>query len=86
MKYVEKDSLIGKSIPKLDAPKKVTGEVQYMDDIEFPGMLYGKILRTDRVHAHILNIDVSKAKALSGVHAVITAEDTPGVPPGFRKG
>ena len=75
----EKRSLIGQRIPKLDAPSKVTGAARYLQDIELPGMLHGKILRTDRVHARIVSIDTSAARALPGVHAVITAADTPGV-------
>ncbi|MFC1572031.1 xanthine dehydrogenase family protein molybdopterin-binding subunit [Candidatus Eisenbacteria bacterium] len=85
MTIIEKSTLIGKPIPKLDAPSKVTGEARYLQDIELPGMLHGKILRTDRVHARILSIDTTAAKALRGVHAVITAEDTPGVPLGHGR-
>lgn len=85
MTGIKKETLIGKRIPKLDAPGKVTGETRYMNDIELPGMLHGKILRTDRVHARIVGIDTSAAKALPGVHAVLTAEDTPGVPLGHGR-
>jgi xanthine dehydrogenase molybdenum-binding subunit len=74
-----KETLIGKRIPKLDAPGKVTGEAQYVHDIELPGMLIGKILRGDRVHARIVGIDTGAARALPGVRAVLTAADTPGV-------
>jgi xanthine dehydrogenase molybdenum-binding subunit len=79
MKVIEKDTLIGKRIPKLDAPEKVTGETRYVQDLVLPGMLHAKILRTDRIHARILSIDTTAARALPGVHAVITAADTPGV-------
>jgi xanthine dehydrogenase molybdenum-binding subunit len=82
MTVIEKTSLIGKGVPKLDAPKKVSGEARYVQDIELPGMLHGKILRSERVHARIVSIDTSAAKNLPGVHAVITAADTPGVPLG----
>ena len=77
--YIEKESLIGKRVPKLDAPAKVSGETRYVHDLELPGMLVGKILRSDRVHARIVSIDTRAARALPGVHAVITAADTPGV-------
>lgn len=80
-----KETLIGKRIPKLDAAEKVTGETRYIQDLELPGMLHAKILRTDRVHARIVNIDTSAARAMPGVFAVITAEDTPGVPLGHGK-
>ena len=80
-----KRTLIGQRIPKLDAPSKVTGAARYIQDIELPGMLYGRILRTDRVHALIKSIDTSAARVLPGVHAVIAAADTPGVPLGFGR-
>ena len=76
----KRETLIGKRVPKLDAPKKVTGEAEYINDIELPGMLHGKILRSQRVHARIVSIDTAAAKALPGVRAVLTAGDTPGVP------
>ena len=82
---IAKETLIGKRIPKLDAPGKVTGEAQYLHDLELPGMLAAKILRSDRVHARIVSIDTSAAKALPGVKAVLTAADTPGVPLGHGK-
>jgi hypothetical protein len=82
---LEKETLIGKRIPKLDAPKKVTGEAQYLHDLELPGMLAAKILRCDRVHARIVSVDTSAARALPGVKAVLTAADTPGVPLGHGK-
>lgn len=81
----EKVTLIGKRIPKLDAPPKATGETRYIHDIKLPLMLEAKILRADRLHAKILHIDTRAAKALPGVHAVITADDTPMVPFGHGK-
>lgn len=85
MKVVEKQTLIGKTIPKLDAPSKVSGEARYVHDIELPGMLVGKILRSNRVHARISRIDTRAAEALPGVYAVLTAADTPGVPLGHGR-
>ncbi|MFZ5464496.1 MAG: xanthine dehydrogenase family protein molybdopterin-binding subunit [Pseudomonadota bacterium] len=74
---IEKDTLIGKRITKLDAPEKAGGKTRYIHDLNVPGQLYGKILRSSRVHALIKKIDTSKARALPGVHAVITAADVP---------
>ena len=54
--------------------------LKYLDDLELPGMLYAKILRSPHAHARILNIDTSKAKALPGVKAV-HAVDAAGVHP-----
>ncbi|TAK42827.1 MAG: xanthine dehydrogenase family protein molybdopterin-binding subunit, partial [Betaproteobacteria bacterium] len=70
-------SLIGKRIPKMDAPEKAGGRTRYIHDINLPGQLWGKILRSTQVHARIRSIDTSAAKALPGVHAVITAADVP---------
>lgn len=72
-------AIIGKSIPRMDAPAKVTGRALYADDLKMPAMLYGKILRSPLAHALIKRIDVSKAKALPGVKDVITGADIPQV-------
>lgn len=85
MSVIHKKSLIGRGIPKLDAPDKATGRVRYINDLVLPRMLYGKILRSSRVHAKIKRLDVSRARALPGVHAVLTAEDTPEVGIGVLK-
>ncbi|GIK97773.1 MAG: dehydrogenase [Alphaproteobacteria bacterium] len=71
------DTLIGKRIPKMDAPEKASGKTRYIHDIDLPGQLHAKILRSREVHARIVAIDTSAAAALPGVHAVITAQDVP---------
>ena len=71
------DTLIGKRIAKLDGPEKANGKTRYIHDINLPGQLHAKILRSGAVHARIVSIDTRAAKALPGVHAVITAEDVP---------
>src|SRR3989337_405725 len=76
---MEKYSVIGKSLPRVDAVVKATGEAKFTVDIALPRMLYGKILRSPYPHARILNIDTSKAKRLLGVKAVITGKDTLGI-------
>lgn len=70
---------IGRSAPRVDAPLKATGQARYAGDLKLPGMLFGRLLRSPVPHARILNIDVSRAKALNGVKAVITGKDTPGI-------
>jgi xanthine dehydrogenase molybdenum-binding subunit len=77
MGKLETESLIGKRIPKMDAPDKASGKTRYIDDINVPGQLIGRILRTSRIHARIKSIDTSAARALPGVHAVLTAADVP---------
>ncbi|HUY02724.1 MAG TPA: xanthine dehydrogenase family protein molybdopterin-binding subunit, partial [Rhodocyclaceae bacterium] len=76
-KFILPDSLIGKRIVKMDAPEKAEGKTRYIHDINLPGQLHGKILRSARVHARIVSIDTRAARALPGVHAVITAADVP---------
>lgn len=77
MEAIARETLIGKRIAKLDAPDKAAGRTRYIHDLNLPGQLHAKILRSGRVHARIVSIDTSKAKALPGVHAVITAADVP---------
>jgi len=71
-------AVIGKSVPRIDALKKVTGEAIYSGDITLPHMLHGKALRSPYPHAVIKRLDVTRARALDGVKAVITAADVPG--------
>src|SRR5213596_1763553 len=68
---------IGLSIPRPDAPEKVTGVVQYVADLSPRGLLHAKLLRSPHAHARILKVDVSRARALPGVRAVLTAADIP---------
>src|SRR5215468_10719230 len=68
---------VGLSIPRPDGPEKVTGRVQYVADIKPRGLLHAKLLRSPHAHARIVKIDTSRAKALPGVRAVITAKDIP---------
>ncbi len=74
---MDKYSVIGKDIPRVDGREKATGAAIYTDDIKLPGMLHGKLLRSPVPHARIRSIDVSKARRLPGVKCVITGEDTP---------
>jgi CO/xanthine dehydrogenase Mo-binding subunit len=78
-------SFVGKPTAKLDAPAKVTGQAVYGHDMRLPRMLYGAILRSEHAHARILNVDTSRAKAVSGVKAVLTAEDIPEIKIGWAR-
>jgi CO/xanthine dehydrogenase Mo-binding subunit len=69
--------VIGTNLPKVDAPERVTGKAAYGADLNLPGMLWAKIVRSPYPHARIKKIDTSKAAALPGVKAVITAQDFP---------
>jgi CO/xanthine dehydrogenase Mo-binding subunit len=69
-------SLIGKSITRVDATAKATGQALFTADLILPRMLYGKVLRSSLPHAKILHIDTSRAAKLPGVKAVITGHDS----------
>ena len=71
--------VVGRSLPRMDAPGKVTGGAVYGADFALPGMFYGAILRSQQPHARLVRIDVDRASRLSGVRAVITAADVPSV-------
>ncbi len=75
-------SYVGKSVPRVDAREKVTGEAIFSTDIQLPGMLFGKIKRSPHPFARILSIDTAKARKLPGVKAVITAQDVTQFPYG----
>ena len=70
-------SVIGQSITRGEGPDKVSGKAVYAADVSLPGMLWGKVLRSPYPYARIARIDISKAKALPGVHAVVTGADMP---------
>jgi CO/xanthine dehydrogenase Mo-binding subunit len=70
-------TIVGKSVPRLDALDKATGKAAYGVDQKLPGMLWGKLVRSQLPHARILKVDTSRAKAMPGVECVITGEDVP---------
>ncbi|HEU5464523.1 MAG TPA: 4-hydroxybenzoyl-CoA reductase subunit alpha, partial [Candidatus Binatia bacterium] len=64
-------SVVGKRITRIDGYERVTGQAHYTGDIQLPGMLYARVLRSPVPHAKILSIDTSNAEKLPGVRAVI---------------
>ncbi|MCI0546063.1 MAG: xanthine dehydrogenase family protein molybdopterin-binding subunit [Candidatus Rokubacteria bacterium] len=77
MKTTREVQGVGLRLPRPDGPEKVTGQVQYVADITPRGLLHAKLLRSPHAHARILKIDTSRARALPGVRAVLTAADIP---------
>ena len=75
----EEYKVVGTRPIRHDGPDKVIGRARYAADIHLPGMLHGKILRSPHAHARIKGIDPTRALALPGVHAVVTAADLPDV-------
>ena len=72
---------IGRSIPRLEAREKVTGRTEYVHHLRLPGMLHGKIFRSTIPHGRIKRIDVAAARALPGVHSVVTIDEIRSVIP-----
>ena len=70
-------NVVGTRPIRHDGADKVTGRAKYGADINMPGLLYGKVLRSPHAHARIKSIDVSQALALPGVKAVVTSADFP---------
>ena len=76
-------SVIGKATPKKDGAEKVTGRTRFLHDLELPRMAHGAILRARFPHARIVTVDATRARALPGVLAVVTADDVEQHPFGF---
>jgi CO/xanthine dehydrogenase Mo-binding subunit len=66
---------VGLSLRRIDGAEKVAGQAVYAGDLRFPGMAYAKVLRSPVPHARIRQIDSSKARAMSGVLAVLTRDN-----------
>jgi xanthine dehydrogenase YagR molybdenum-binding subunit len=68
-------AVLGTSVKRLDGPEKVTGRAKYTYDINRPGMLYGRIIRSPHPHARLVSLDLSEAKRAPGVKAAIVWRD-----------
>jgi CO/xanthine dehydrogenase Mo-binding subunit len=66
---------VGRATPRIDAVERVSGKATYTGDVQLPGMLYARVLRSPHPHARISRIDTSRALALPGVKAVVSHEN-----------
>src|SRR5262249_29268309 len=69
---------VGTSTPRYECRDLALGDRPYIDDMSFPGMLHGAVLLSEYPRALVKRIDISKAKEIPGVAAIVTAADTPG--------
>jgi 4-hydroxybenzoyl-CoA reductase subunit alpha len=76
---MKKLKYVGRRVPEIQSFGKITGEVDYTDDLWFPNMLFGRIVRSPHPHALIKGIDSSRALEVPGVVTVMTGKDTPGI-------
>jgi CO/xanthine dehydrogenase Mo-binding subunit len=72
--------VIGTRPARHDGADKVTGRAIYGADVQINGLIHGAVLRSPHAHARLLRIDTTKAEALPGVMAVVTADDFPRTP------
>ena len=75
---------VNRAVPRIEGADKVSGNMRYAADLQFPAALSAKILRTSLPHARIISIDTSKAAKLPGVRGIITGADVKGVMVGLR--
>ncbi len=75
-------AVVGRSLPRLEAPAKATGNAQYVADLRVRGMLHVKVLRSPLPHGRVVNVDVSRAQRMPGIKAIITGQDVPHIKSG----
>src|SRR5439155_5747221 len=76
-------SYVGQSIKRFEDPRLVTGNGTFVGDLTLPDMLHTVVLRSQHAHARLRGIDVSAARTVPGVVAVLTGADIAGVLPGI---
>jgi carbon-monoxide dehydrogenase large subunit len=72
-------NVIGKHQPRVEGAGKVSGGAEYTADVDLPGMVWGKNVRSPHAHARVVSIDASRALASPGVLAVLTSKDFPNI-------
>lgn len=70
---------VGRPVPRVEGPDKVTGRALYTADVALPGMLWGANVLSPHPHARIVSVDTSRAQRVPGVRAVLTGRDVAGV-------
>jgi CO/xanthine dehydrogenase Mo-binding subunit len=70
-------TIVGRTYPRVEGVEKVTGHAHYAYDVQLPGLLHARVLRSPLPHARIRRIDTSRAEALPGVRAVLSATNAP---------
>src|SRR5262245_17285165 len=86
MRDMADTKLVGQNYTTPDLVAKVTGAAKYAEDYRVEGMLFAKILSSPMPHAKVTRLDTSKALAMPGVKAILTADDMPGAAAGATLG
>src|SRR2546425_13361212 len=69
---------VGSEVKRLEDPRLLRGQAQYVDDLTLPGLAHASVLRSPHAHARILRLDTGTAAKQSGVYAILTARDLEG--------
>ncbi|MGH7326174.1 MAG: xanthine dehydrogenase family protein molybdopterin-binding subunit, partial [Candidatus Rokuibacteriota bacterium] len=69
---------VGSEVKRLEDPRLIRGQAQYVDDLQLAGLAHGFVLRSPHAHARIVRIDTSEAAKRPGVYIVLTARDLQG--------
>ncbi|MDQ5850723.1 MAG: xanthine dehydrogenase family protein molybdopterin-binding subunit [Chloroflexota bacterium] len=75
----EELAIVGQPTPRIDGAARVSGEARFTYDVQLPGMLWARVLRSPHPHARVVRIDTSAAEALPGVVEVMTSENLPDI-------
>src|ERR671934_2922702 len=86
MRDMAGNKLIGQNYSTPDLVAKVTGKAKYAEDWRVDGMLFAKLLSSPMPHARVKRLDTTKAMAIQGVKAILTADDMPGAAAGATLG
>src|SRR4051812_46300692 len=79
---VSEQRVVGKAMPRTDAPAKLTGQERYAGDLAIPGLLHARPVLSTYAHARLVSIDSAAAREIPGVVAVLVAADLPFVAQG----
>jgi len=67
--------VVGRPVPRVDGLEKVTGRARYVTDLVIPGMAHARVMRSPYAHARVRRVDVTRARALTGVLAALCGAD-----------
>ena len=75
----EELAIVGQPTPRIDGAARASGEARYTYDVQLPGMLWARMVRSPHAHARVVSIDTSAAEALHGVVEIMTPDNMPAV-------
>src|SRR5436190_2597615 len=76
-----RDKFVGRSVTRLEDRPLLLGQGRFAADVNFPGQLHMRVVRSSHANARLLSINAAAARATPGIHAVWTAADVADIPP-----